>query len=369
MRQGPHGGEIYAFARKLGTDPDYILDCSSNPNIFARPLTAALVAETPYPFEHYPDSACTELREALARHEHMQAADILPGHGAAELIRLFLQVAAPQRVVFLGPVFSEYVAACRVLNIPYDIVTPAAANDFEPGPADLRKLAESTADLAILCCPNNPGAVAYADLSAIINGLSAPRIFLDLSYREFLYNSPVYTASAYNQLLQVLRPGTSLFTLHSFTKFFCCPGIRLGYLLGDRRLLERMDTLRAPWTIDPFAQLMGRQFLDRIDDYRATLPELFAAVRHLGRELRLLGIFDPDLVLEGPGFVTARLLPAFSAEGVYAALQKRRILVRCCDPIPGMPPGFLRIQARPDADMARLLEKLGEIAMTGKGRS
>ncbi len=362
MRQGPHGGEIYAFARKLGADPAKILDLSSNPNSFARDLTADLVAQTPYPFEHYPDSACADLREALALHEEMPAAAILPGSGAAELIRLFLLVAAPRRVVFLGPVFSEYIAACRALGIAYDIVTPPAENDFEPTARDLRALGESGADLAVLCCPNNPGTATYADLPAILNGLPTPRILVDTSYREFLHGSPAYAATAHAGLTTVLRPGASLFTLHSFTKFFCCPGIRLGYLVGDHRLLERMDSLRAPWTVDPFAQLMGGLFLERIADYRATLPRLFEAVEHLGRELRLSDMFDPDMVLEGPGFVAARLYPAFSAEAVYLALQKRRILVRLCDPIPGMPPGFLRIQARAEADTARLLEKLVEIA-------
>ncbi len=362
MRQGPHGGEIYAFARSSGTDPARILDYSSNPNIFARDLTAELVARTPYPFEHYPDSSCADLREALARHENMPPAGILPGNGAAELIRVFLHTVAPRRVILLGPVFSEYVAACRALGIPYDIVAPKAENDFEPSAQDMRALGESGADLAILCCPNNPGAATYVDLPAILHGIGAPRILLDCSYREFLYGSPAYAASTHAGLTNVLRPGASLLTLHSFTKFFCCPGIRLGYIMGDHRLLERMDALRAPWTVDPFSQLMGRLFLEHIEDYRATLPALADAIAHLGRELRLSGLFDPDRVLEGPGFVTARLLPPLRVEAVYLALQKRRILVRCCDPIPGMPPGFLRIQARPEADTILLLAKLAEAA-------
>ncbi|MDL2279638.1 aminotransferase class I/II-fold pyridoxal phosphate-dependent enzyme [Desulfovibrio sp. OttesenSCG-928-G11] len=358
-----HGGEVYSLARRLRVSPDQLLDFSSNANIFARPLTESLVRARPYPFLHYPDSEAAELREAIAGYEECDANRILPGNGASELIWLFLSVMAPRKIAFLGPIFSEYISACRALNISYDILTPSADNDFNPGPRDMEALWESDADAIIFCSPNNPAAVTYDNVLGLLQMLRAPRLLVDLSYREFLYGTDDYYANSHRALSAHLRPGVSLFTLHSFTKFFCCPGIRLGYLQGERTQLARMAARRPSWSVSPFAQAMGKDFLDNIAAYRATLPALNEAVAHMGRELRRLDCMDPARVFEGPGFLCCGLAPRFNAASLVRALIKRRILTRDCDNIPGMPPGYIRVQARPEKDAAGLLEMLDALTL------
>jgi threonine-phosphate decarboxylase len=353
-----HGGEVYALARRMRTTPDKLLDFSSNANVFALSLTESLVRGTPYPFLHYPDTGAEELKESLAAHEGVEPERILPGNGGAELIWLALRFLSPRKALFLGPVFSEYIAACRVLDIPHEILTPPAENFFNCTADNLRILWETDADLVVLCTPNNPAAVTYENILSLLRLLRAPRVLIDNSYREFLYGTDDYPANHLRTYLASARPGVSLFTLHSYTNFFCCPGIRLGYLLGDRAQIARMAALRPSWTVSPFAQVLGRTFLAHIDSYRETLPALQKAVIHMGRELRRLACMDPDRVFEGPGFLCCGLSPRLSAAGVYEALLKRRIVVRNCDTIPGMPPGYIRVQARPEEDSARLLQAL-----------
>jgi threonine-phosphate decarboxylase len=358
-----HGGEIYALARRLRTTPDKLLDFSSNANIFAYGLTESLVRKRPYPFIHYPDTRAAALIDAIAAHEETDVDRILPGNGASELIWLALRALDPRRILFIGPVFSEYIIACRVHDIAYDILTPPAENDFVPTNEDLQKLWETDADLVILCTPNNPAAAVYDNIPNMLQMLRAPRALVDLSYREFLFGRDDYALNTMASYQSALRPGVSLFTLHSFTKFFCCPGIRLGYLVGDRTQLARMAALRPSWTISPFAQMMGLDFLAAIDQYRETLPPLNAAVAEMGRELRRMDCMSPERVFEGPGFLCCGLAPRFSAPGVARALLKRRFIVRNCDTIPGMPPGYIRLQARPWADAERLLSVLEALTL------
>lgn len=358
-----HGGEIYALARQMHTTPDKLLDFSSNANVFALSLTKALVDRTPYPFEHYPDSSAAALVDAIAEHEQVEPDRILPGNGASELIWLALQALAPRKVLFIGPIFSEYTAACDVFDIPYDILTPPTESDFIPTMDNLSSIWNTDADLVVFCTPNNPAAVTYDNVLPLMQMLRAPRVLIDNSYREFLYGTDDYYANHLRSYQTSLRPGVSLFTLHSFTKFFCCPGIRLGYLMGDRTQLARIASLRPSWTVSPFAQILGRHFLGAIDAYRATLPPLQEAVAHMGRELRRLDCVNPDRVIEGPGFLCCGLATRFNAPAVARALLKRRCIVRNCDTIPGMPEGFLRIQARPERDSAELLHALETITL------
>ena len=257
------------------------------------------------------------------------------------------------------PIFSEYVIACHAYEIAYQIITPPAENDFTCTPENLEEIWETDADLVVLCTPNNPAAVTYDNMPSVLHMLRAPRVIIDNSYREFLYGTESYAENHLHSYQRMARPGVSLFTLHSFTKFFCCPGIRLGYLMGDRTQIDRIEALRPSWTVSPFAQRMGRLFLEHIDTYRATLPALYGAVSALGREMRRLPCMNPERVFEGPGFLCCGLAPRYSAPGVSKALlQGHRLIVRDCDTIPGMPPGYIRVQARPEADAAALLSAL-----------
>lgn len=365
MTFSAHGGEVYALARRLRTSPDNFLDFSGNANVFAEPVTAGLVRKTPYPFLHYPDRDAGDLIDAIATHEQVKADRILAGNGAAELIWLTLQALAPRKVLFLGPVFTEYVRACHAHDIPYSIMTPPADQDFSPGPADMEALWESDADLIILCTPNSPAGVTYPNIHPMLTMLRAPRVLIDNSYREFLYGTDDYYANHLRAYHEILRPGVSLFTLHSFSNFFCCPGIRLGYLMGDRTQIARIKALQPSWMVSPFAQAMGRRFLEHIDSYRETIVPLFAAVAHMGRELRRLGCINPERVFEGPGFLCCGLDSRFSSGKIARALLKRRFIVRDCDGIPDMPSGYIRIQARPGPDAARLLDALENITIGG----
>lgn len=353
-----HGGEVYALARRMRTTPDKFLDFSCNANMFAYALTERLVRAFPYPFVHYPDTQAGDLVEAIAEHESVEPERILPGNGGTELIWLAMQALAPRKVLFIGPIFSEYVSACHAYETAYEIITPPAENDFACTVENLETVWETDADLVVLCTPNNPAAVTYDNIRSVLHVLRAPRLLIDNSYREFLYGAGAYEANCLRAYQSLARPGVSLFTLHSFTKFFCCPGIRLGYLMGDRTQIARVASLRPSWTISPFAQHMGRLFLEHIDAYRETLPALFRAVSAMGREMRRLPCINPERVFEGPGFLCCGLASRYNASGVCKALLNRRLIVRNCDTIPGMPAGYIRIQARPEADAAALLSAL-----------
>ncbi len=85
-----------ALSRKLGRAPDTLLKLDANENPYG-PLPAVLNALRTYPYYHiYPDPQQAELREALAGQLGIPSAQILPTHGADEMIDLLCRL-------FLGP--------------------------------------------------------------------------------------------------------------------------------------------------------------------------------------------------------------------------------------------------------------------------
>lgn len=356
--QGGHGGDIYRMARVLGVEVSELVDLSTNGNVLCTGLTAQHVATEPYPFEHYPDLETSMLREAAARHEGLPADHILPGNGSAELIWLALTTLRPGHVLLLGPLFAEYERACAALGIAHEVLVPTAENGFLPDSADLARIAASTADMVIFCTPNNPTGTVYAPVEALLASIRAPFVLVDNTYREFMWGEPAYGANAWHAYSAACRPGTEVLALHSLTKFFDCAGIRLGYAAGAPSLLSQLAAHRAPWMVTTYAERMGARLLADIDSYRARLPLLRSNRQAMRLALQDTGAFSVHGVHEGPSFLCCRLRSGLSASTVREHLLKHRCIIRVCDNITGMPPGYIRIQARNPQDIPQLFTGL-----------
>jgi threonine-phosphate decarboxylase len=376
-----HGGNGAEVARMLGVSRESLLDLSGNAFLACTDLTRAVIESEPRAYENYPDPRCLRLRRAVASAEGVELERVLPGNGASDLIWLSFAALKPRRVVMLGPMFSEYVRACAALGIDCEVITPSTF-DFAPDEAALRNLARAEADMAVVCLPNNPGGVCYPDLPALFRALAGNgRVVLaDLSYREFLHGTKDYARTSYRELARELahepareparepvqsRPKPArLVALHSLTKFFCCPGVRLGYALAEAATLEILRAQQPPWMVADFAGGVGARLFARIDDFRARLPALRAWRERMREDLAATGAFR-NHILAGPSFVSARLREGHDAVATRDKLAALGVLVRACDTIPGMPPGFIRMQVRPPADLAPLYRALGEFHFSG----
>jgi len=84
------------LSRQLGRAPEQIVKLDANENPYGPP-SSVRDALSRYPFLHiYPDPEQRQLREALSEYTGVPAGNILPGHGADELLDLICRV-------FLGP--------------------------------------------------------------------------------------------------------------------------------------------------------------------------------------------------------------------------------------------------------------------------
>lgn len=353
-----HGGDVYQAARSLGLKADSIHDFSTNSNEFARTITQGLIDDTPYPFDRYPDPESITLREIIAKHENTSTDNILVGNGSSELIFLVMQALRPTSVLLIGPIFMEYARACEAMGIPYKILALPPQTGFTFGRSELHALWRSKADLAILCTPNNPTGVNFENLPFVLEALPCQRLLVDNTYREFMWDNGPYADNCWLAYQRSLRPGTTAISLNSFTKFFHCAGVRLGYIVTDRSLINTMAGLRAPWTVSAFAQDLGCKFLKCIDEYRAVLPELRLSQGRMIESLAETGLFEEDLIFSGPSFITLGLRFGLSAMAMKKHLLKWHVLIRVCDNIPGMPPNFVRIQVRPGDQLEPLMDGL-----------
>lgn len=360
-QQGAHGGEVFRIARETGTLLHDIADFSSNANSLCRDITENILFSNKQgaysDYNHYPDTWASELTAAIAEHEQVQPENILVGHGSTELIFLTFQQIKPKKVLLIGPMFSEYAKACEIFADSYDVLTCPVTSGFIPTADDVNS---DQYDLVVLCSPNNPATITYPNMKELLQAISSRYILIDSTYREFMFGEPEYEQTTTQLYESWCKPTTRIVTMHSFTKFFYCTGVRLGYAVSDAETISLLKKGKMPWSVTASAQKAGLEFLANIHRYRERLPEMRAYRTIFTDELRATNVFAPNAIFSGVNFVFCQLEKKELGTKLYDFLLQRQILVRLCDNIPGTEKGFIRMQVKSPDEWKGLISALHE---------
>ena len=149
-----------------------------------------------------------------------------------------------------------------------------------------------------------------------------------------------------------------LFVLHAMTKIFAMAGLRLGYgFLGNRRLMESMESSVQPWSVSIPAQYAGcAAFGDWRNPYLCATRELLRSQReYLGRGLLEAGfsLFDSRA-----NFLFFKDSARREERELYRYFLEHKILIRCCDDYRGLNGRFYRICVKTLEDNERFLKTL-----------
>lgn len=309
-----------------------------------------------------PEGRSEILQEIIAEHEGVSPDNVYVSNGLWHMLHQFFLSLAPRQVSLIGPLPQEYYSTLELLNIPFTQLPLLPEDDFQVAPQVLQGLWETQADLVIISTPNALTGSSFSSLQAIFSMIRAPRVLVDASLQEFLYPSIQYHHQRYTACLDYLRPGIALFMLNNPMPFFACPGLCLTYLLGDKHPLATLKRHTPPFMTTTYTQALGERIFQRIDDYRATLPQLAADRMNTAINIRRSALFNADLVFEGPSFVCAAFKNHKDTPFILEKLRKHHIGVL---PIPksmGMPPGFIRMSAVNDQHMPYIEQTLNDMA-------
>ena len=89
-------------------------------------------------------------------------------------------------------------------------------------------------------------------------------VVLDECFCEFLENPETARAN-----IDRMKKFPNLFLLRAFTKIHAMPGLRLGYgFCSDKKLLDKMEQMRQPWSVSTAAQEAGAAALEEQTGWR-----------------------------------------------------------------------------------------------------
>ena len=366
-----HGTPDYAELDALGLDPSEVVYFSSNINPYGPPASVveAVQNEISRSFlARYPDSRSQRLREKIGAYHGLPPDAVLVGNGTADLIWLLAHAYGYQRqAAILSPTFSEYADGVIMAGgHPNHLVLPGwqriSRRRFAPAGTTLaqtRQALESAAPwLVFICNPNNPTGeyLSPGELRYLWEGAPDALWVIDEAYAEFTedpWSAAQWVMAGTNGDSRRAR-GPGCVVLRSMTKDFALGGLRLGYLLAAPSIVERLQQVQPPWSVNGVAQLAGLVALDEMNWREETTARLRKDVWELQEGLRACG-YAPL-----PTTVSYFLLPVGDAKSMRERLVAERMFVRDCTSF-GLP-DHIRIAARPPDENARLLDAMNRFA-------
>ncbi|MDP2430766.1 MAG: threonine-phosphate decarboxylase CobD [Pseudomonadota bacterium] len=307
-----HGGKLREASSQYGIPLADWLDLSTgiNPNGWPVPaIPAATWARLPED-----DDGLSEAARAYYGARHTLAVA-----GSQAAIQALPRLRPPCRVGVVAPGYAEHAHAWAKAG---HTLIPIGRD--APPPNDL--------DVLVLIHPNNPTGQTYTQetLLAWHTQLAARGGWLVID-EAFMDCTPEFSLAAHAHL-----PG--LIVLRSLGKFFGLAGARVGFVLAEAALLERLRDLLGPWALNGPARHIASLALRDAAWQAAARPKLIAAGRRLADLLTHHGLPPGGgcalfqwLEVDGPATGTPR------AGEIHAALARRGILTRLFEAHPGAP--------------------------------
>lgn len=340
----PHGGST-----EMG-----VLDFSANLNPFG-PSPAVLEAVRTAPWDSYPDRNATAVRQILAEQHGISPESVIVGNGSSELIdlvcRAFLHPG--DRVAIFGPTYGEYARSARLCGADCEEIVQYPLDSLFPHPVVQTKQPEEQVglqfqsklpQLAFLCSPNNPTGhiVPLTEILAFAQNHEDTLVVVDEAYADCVPDFRSVIAAKLDNVV----------VLRSLTKAHGLAGLRVGYATGPVEIIEALQRVQVPWSVNSIALTAALAALHDLDYTRRTVAEWLCLRNDLVDRLHSLGW--QIRVAATPFFLLREAGPTDDSARAWPLRLRRHYMgVRDCASF-GLP-GVMRICPRLEGDNALLV--------------
>ena len=267
----------------------------------------------------YPEPSAASLEQMIALDCGISPDDVLVTSGAVDAIYLIAQAYRHEGSCrIMQPTFREYEDACRVFGY----------EEREDG------------DLCWLCNPNNPTGDVMAVEEVLALAERHHLLIVDQSYED-------YTMAPLLQPADVVGRD-NIILLHSMTKRYAVPGLRLGYITASASIINRLREQYRPWAINALSLEAGKWLVQRGETAISDLESYLAETQRLRALLNEIdGIETVDTQTN---FFLCTIQQATAAELKEYLAREHGILIRDASNFTGLSPHHFRIATQSPAE-------------------
>lgn len=369
-----HGGNIFQFAHEQRIEPYEVVDFSANINPLGPSQRGldALNAQLRY-ISHYPDATNDDVLNAIADTYGMDKHQITVGNGAAELLYAICRLPGYTGAFVPAPGFSEYKEALEASKIPVrDIFYRPREDDNGKPYFEVPYLALETfaAELkgqdgriiVFLGNPNNPdGTLLDKDHIRTVASMlkdANSLLVIDESFIDFVGNDPLQDNE--HSMRSLVNEFDNIIVVHSFTKFYAVPGLRIGAAFANETLITQLQQYIPSWSVNTLAQAYTKAALNDVDYIKRTKQELNeerAFMYNALDDIEGITVYPPSA-----NFILFQVnQEGITANYINEELKKYNMIVRNCDSYVGLTNHWVRIAIKDHDTNIKLVDKLTDI--------
>jgi histidinol-phosphate aminotransferase len=293
-----------------------IVKLNTNENPYGpSPRVLAAIASATDRLHLYPDPRASRLREAIAAYYDVAPEEVFIGNGSDEVLAHIFQALLKHDAPLLFPdvTYGFYPVYCRLYGIRYEEVPLDAAMRLQI--SDFRRQCGAI----LLPNPNAPTGIGLPreSIEALVAEHPDQVMVIDEAYVDFGAESAVSLVARHDNLLVV----------QTLSKSRALAGLRVGFAIGQRPLIEALERVKDSFNSYPLDCLAIAGAVAAIEDdawFQETRRRIMANRESLVRGLSEL---DFEVLPSVANFVFARHRRRRGAD-LAAQLRERGVLVR-----------------------------------------
>ena len=277
----------------------------------------------------YPEPSAASLEQMIVRECGISPDEVLVTSGAVDAIYLIAQAYRHEGTCrILQPTFREYEDACRVFGF----------QESDDGA------------LCWLCNPNNPTGSVLAVEDVLALAERHRLLIVDQSYED-------YTLAPLMQPADVIGCD-NIILLHSMTKRYAVPGLRLGYITAPSGIIRCLREQYRPWAINALSLEAGKWLVQRGETAIPDLPSYLAETQRLRAMLN--GLDGIETLDTQTNFFLCTIRQSTAADLKEYLAQEHGILIRDASNFTGLTPRHFRIATQSPAENNALVAAIAQ---------
>jgi threonine-phosphate decarboxylase len=351
-----HGGNVYCIAQQLGCEPSEIIDMSSNVNPLGPPDgLIGFLKENLHVIKSLPEVDSNLLVHSFAGRHGIDPSCVLAGNGSTQFIYAIPLALQTRYALILGPTYADYADACNMHNIRYRYLLVNEAQGFK---ADWdwikRQIKESRADTVFVCNPNNPTGVFYsfAEIESLCAAFPEKTFIIDESYLPFV------PSGSEDSMIACGLP--NVIVLNSMSKIFRISGLRIGFVIASKNIIDALSHYALPWSVNAIAQVGVCYLMEHEAEVDTFIRQTHALIENEKKRFaeQFKNASNLTLFESTTSFILGKLDPPHTADFICQALLSEKILIRNCSNFKGLSNRFIRISLKNGTKNKMLISQL-----------
>lgn len=343
------GKPIDEVRRELGLKS--VIKLASNENPYPpSPKVLAAMGLAAREINRYPDGGCFLLRRTLAKKLNIDDDQLIFGNGSDEVIVLATKAfsAKGDEVIIAKPSFLIYeiastLSGARLHQVPL--------KDFRYDLQAMKAKVNARTKIIFIGNPDNPAGtyITHTQVEGFLRSVpKSTLVFFDEAYFEYVQ------ANDYPDTLSLMKKYPNVMTSRTFSKMYGLAGLRIGYGIARREVIDILNRLREPFNVNSMAQAAAVAALGDEVYYRNIARDVKEQRQYIYRSLESMDIaFEKSFT----NFILVNV--GGDSSQVAGALLKKGVIIR--DMAVWGLKGYLRVSIGSEPENKRFIKTLGEV--------